>query len=77
MNGKGKEYHFHGSLRFEGEYYHGKKWNGKGYDLNNNIIYKLKINSNLIIKWIYKIEILINKLRFNIYIANITRKTIY
>ena len=27
---------------FEGEYLNGKKWNGKGYDINNNIIYELK-----------------------------------
>ena len=27
-NGKGKEY-YRGSLRFEGEYLNGKRWNGK------------------------------------------------
>jgi len=31
-----------GKLRFEGEYLNDLKWNGKGYDSNNNIIYELK-----------------------------------
>ena len=29
-------------IRFEGEYLNGKKWNGNGYDLKNNVIYTLK-----------------------------------
>ena len=29
-------------LIFEGEYYHGKKWNGYGYDVNGNIIYEIQ-----------------------------------
>ena len=41
-NGKGKEYDFYGNLIFEGEYLNNKKWNGVGYDENNNIIYELK-----------------------------------
>ena len=32
-------------LEFEGEYLEGKKWNGKGYDKNENVIYEL-INGN-------------------------------
>jgi len=28
-------------LAFEGEYKDGKKWNGKGYDNKNNVIYEL------------------------------------
>ena len=40
-NGKGKEYYYDGELRFEGEFKDGKKWNGKGYDENKNIIYEL------------------------------------
>ena len=31
-----------GNLIFDGEYLNGKKWNGKGYDNNNQIIYELK-----------------------------------
>ena len=38
-SGKGKEYYFDGKLKFEGEYLNGKKWNGIGYDINQNIIY--------------------------------------
>ena len=40
-NGKGKEC-FDGKLKFEGEYLRGKRWNGKGYDQSNNVIYELK-----------------------------------
>ena len=28
-------------LKYEGEFLFDKKWNGKGYDGNNNIIYEL------------------------------------
>ena len=38
---KGKEY-INGRLEYEGEYLFNKKWNGKGYDENGNIIYELK-----------------------------------
>ena len=38
-NGKGKKYYKNGKLKFEGEYSNGMKWNGKGYDINNNIVY--------------------------------------
>ena len=39
-NGKGKEYNaYNNKLIFEGEYKNGKRWNGKVYDINNNIIY--------------------------------------
>ena len=41
-NGKGKEYYFDGSLRFEGEYSEGKIWNGKGYDKKDNLQYEIK-----------------------------------
>ena len=48
-NGKGKEYDEYCNLIFEGEYLKGKKWNGKGYDNNGNIIYELN-NGNGIFK---------------------------
>ena len=57
-NGNGKEYYyshaprFHGKINekeneesiifFEGEYLNGKKWNGKGFDKNGEIIFELK-----------------------------------
>ena len=41
IKGKGKEYFFNGKLRFEGEYSNNKRWNGKGYDENGNIMYEL------------------------------------
>ena len=34
-----------GNIIFEGEYLNDKKWNGKGYDENGNILYEL-INGN-------------------------------
>ena len=40
-NGKGIEY-YNNILKFEGEYLNGKRWNGKGYDANNKLIYELK-----------------------------------
>ena len=41
-NGKGKEYNELGKVIFEGDYLFGKKWNGNGYDLDNNILYEIK-----------------------------------
>ena len=41
-NGKGKEYFYNGNLMFDGEYKDGNKWNGKGYDGLNNVVYELK-----------------------------------
>ncbi len=40
-NGKGKEYDFNDNLIFEGENLKGKRWNGKGYYLKNNITFSL------------------------------------
>ena len=47
-HGKGKEYYDSGELRFEGEYRNDLRWNGKGYDQLNNIIYELKSGKGLI-----------------------------
>ena len=44
-NGKGKEYYENGKLRFEGEYKNEKIWNGKGYNINGNIEYEIKIGN--------------------------------
>ena len=41
---KGKFY-FENKLEYEGEFLYNKKWNGKGYDENGDIIYEL-INGN-------------------------------
>ena len=41
-NGKGKEYYYGGELKFEGEYLNGNKWNGKGYNKNDNIEFEIK-----------------------------------
>ena len=35
-NGKVKEYDFHGTLVFDGEYLNGKRWNGKAKDYYSN-----------------------------------------
>ena len=52
-NGKGCKYYGNGQLKFEGEYFHDKKWNGKGYDINGNIAYELK-NGNGYVKKYYE-----------------------
>jgi len=46
-NGKGKEY-FKNKLRFDGEYLNNKKWSGKGYDENGNIIYEINNGKGMI-----------------------------
>ena len=56
MNGKrsgfGKEYEYN-KLKFEGEFLNGKKWNGKGYDLENNVVYELKEGKGFIKEYYY------------------------
>ena len=47
-NGKGKEYNNKGKLIFEGEYFNDLKWNGKGFDTLNNIIYELRDGKGLV-----------------------------
>ena len=51
-HGKGKEY-VEGLLIFDGEYLDGKKWNGKGFDGNNNLIYELKDGKGYIYEFGY------------------------
>ena len=41
-NGKGKEFNISGKLIFQGQYLNGKKWNGEGYDLNNEVVYIIR-----------------------------------
>ena len=50
--GKGKEYDIYEQLRFEGECLNGKKWNGKEFDKNGNIISQIN-NGKGIIKEYY------------------------
>ena len=38
----GKEYFWNGKLQFEGEYLFNRRWNGVGYDTDDNKVYKLK-----------------------------------
>ena len=46
-NGKTKEF-FNNKITFEGEYLNEKKWIGKRYDNNNNIICEIKNGSGYI-----------------------------
>ena len=57
-NGKGKEFfnNDNNKLMFEGYYLNNKKWNGKGYDINGNIIYEL-INGNCIVKGYHEVDL--------------------
>jgi len=43
-NGVGKEY-YNNKLLFEGEYKNGRRWNGKSYDNDNNIMHDIKNGS--------------------------------
>ena len=45
------EYYDNSILKFDGEYLNGKRWNGKGYDINNNLIYELKDGKGFINKY--------------------------
>ena len=54
---RGKEY-VNDKLEFEGKYFYNKKWNGKGYDKNGNIIYELNKRNGKVREYKY------DKLRF-------------
>ena len=41
-NGNGKEFYSDGKIKFEGEYFDGKRWKGKGYDPLGNLEYGMK-----------------------------------
>ena len=59
-NGKGKEYDTKGNLIFEGDYFNDKMWNGKLYDIKNNIICKLNNGKGQIKKY----DLFTNQLKF-------------
>ena len=40
-NGFGKEYYYDGKLKFDGKFLYGRKWEGKGFNRDGKIIYKL------------------------------------
>ena len=42
INGKGKEYYYDGSLKYEGEYLNGKMWNGFLFDYHSEQTHELK-----------------------------------
>ena len=42
-HGEGKEYYYtNRGIRFDGQFKNGKRWTGKGYDLNGVLIYEIK-----------------------------------
>jgi len=45
-NGKGREYHSNGQIKFEGEYLNGRKWNGEIYRDNGLKDYEIKNGSD-------------------------------
>ena len=57
-NQKGEEYFTEGNrleywtnkkkLKFIGEYFNGKKWTGKGYDIDGNLVYEMKYGKGLV-----------------------------
>ena len=46
-NGKGMEYYENGKLKFEGEYMNGKRWKGKGFNIDGQIILELNEGKGL------------------------------
>ena len=52
-NGKGKEYNKKGKLIFDGEYKNGLKWDGFGYNGDNNIVYCLNNGKGYVIEYNY------------------------
>ena len=42
FHGKGKEYYLNTNLKFEGEFFNGKWWNGKLFDYFSDETYELK-----------------------------------
>ena len=58
--GKGTEYHSNGSILFHGEYKNDKKWNGKGYDDKNKIIYELHDGKG----YIFEYDEIFEKIKF-------------
>ena len=52
-NGKGQEFYYDGMILFKVEYYKGKKRNGKGYNIDGNIIYEIKNGKEYIKKYEY------------------------
>ena len=55
-DGKGKEYNCDYTIIFEGDYFYDKKWNGKGYDKNNNIIYEKIMEKDILKNLIHIID---------------------
>ena len=53
INGKGKEYDNKGTILFKGEYLNEDKWNKKGYNESNNIVYELKNGKGVVTDIIY------------------------
>ena len=50
-NGKGVKYYTNRKLKFEGEYLNGKKWNGKGYNIDGNLEFELKNGNGKVKKY--------------------------
>ena len=50
-NEKGREYYYNRELKFEGEYLNGKKWNGKGYNINGIIEFEIKNGNGKVIEY--------------------------
>ena len=55
--GKGKEYYENGQLKFEGEYLNGRRWKGKGYNINGD--FHLEIENGIVKEYFNK-----NKIKF-------------
>ena len=63
-NGKGKEYFYNGKIKFEGIYFFGLKWHGKGYNKKGEIIYELNLGNG----YIYELDLFGNMLYEGFYL---------
>ena len=59
-NGRAIEYFEGGKLRFFGEYLNDKIWNGKGYNINGELVYEIKNGIGLIEEYDFKGNLIIS-----------------
>ena len=57
-SGKGQEFYKNGRKQFEGEYLNGKRWKGKGYDIQGKLIYKINYGAGKVKEYDYNDELI-------------------
>ena len=64
-NGRGKEYYENGELKFDGEYLNNKRWNDKGFKIDEKFSYELKEGNGLVEEYDQYgfLELILNKIK--------------